>query len=84
MCGFVRYASWLTLYGLRAATPPLVANENLVTTLCTELGSRGTWLVFLLAWPAVLAAAASAFVSLFAALYLCSVSMSCFDFGLLT
>ena len=27
------YASWFVLYGLCAAIPPLVANENLVTTL---------------------------------------------------
>lgn len=33
MCGDVIYASWLVLYGLCAAIPPLVANENFVTTL---------------------------------------------------
>ena len=27
------YASWFVLYGLCAAIPPLVANENFVTTL---------------------------------------------------
>lgn len=30
--GDVIYASWLVLYGLCAAIPPFVANENLVTT----------------------------------------------------
>ena len=33
MCGFVIYASWLTLYGLWDEMPPFVAKENLVTQL---------------------------------------------------